>query len=626
MLIASCKEYKIETKLIKGQTSYLKDMFLNDFDEIYELLFNLNNEVLERKNLQLFKKDIRDKGKHCFRLELKGLYTSLFIEKKGSNFINTDVLNRFKYCYDSIVALYEHYLDSRNCYELSFIKRYISSILENNPQFIGFSFYTHPNVASQRIMRLVKKATGLPIIAGGCFTPTVSSEELSHLFFKEYIDYLVVGAGEYALPNLIETLRNGKEPFNVPNVYYRKKASIKTNRLETIADLNKLPFPDFSQFDLDLYLNHKRVLPLQDARGCSWNKCLFCDYKYNHLNNYSTIGIERVVDIIRYLRDTYNCQYFVFHNDDLPPKRAKDISLEIINRKLKGIFIQTYARLDKGFNSDILSTMRKAGFCSIVWGLESGSQKVLNLMNKGININIASRVLKMAKKNKIANFCSVIYDFPGETCQDIKRTISFLKEHAKYISAACSQLFVLSPWAPIYKTYSKRKKGRVNRAMNYSQLQNILNRFELELRMGLAKIKFVDCQLLLLWTLFDSSYEAFDNKDILRSLKKNYLPNFFPLIPGKVMKKDKLIKFFPLNISETRFFNKYLPSEEINIDKFEERIIYFSSGGISTLEIFNKLINIFSEEYSKKQIRDMYIIFLRKLYTKNFALGYNKQI
>ncbi len=374
MLIAACQNKNIKVKLIKGQTRHIKDMFLNDGDEFWELINDLKEPALRELGLRDYKIYIHKKGKAHFKQELEDIYKKIFTNKEPRNFLNAGLLNKFKISYARFVVLYGYYICKRRCYDIAFFKRYISEILGNKPDYIGFSLGADFDPVSRAIRMHIKKLTRLPIIAGGSLTSFMGDENLSAVFLKECIDYLIIGPGEYALPNLIEALNDKKEPSGVANVFYKKGNFVKTNVLETITKLDALPFPDFSQFDLDLYFNPGKVLPVQDARGCSWRKCAFCDYRRNYFGTYSTFSIDRVIQIIRYLKDTYNCQYFVFHNDDLPPGRARKISRAIIKHKIKNIYFKTYARLVDGFNERLLRLIRKAGFCCIIWGLESGSQ------------------------------------------------------------------------------------------------------------------------------------------------------------------------------------------------------------------------------------------------------------
>ena len=81
MLIAACKNKNIKIKLIKGQTRYIKDMFLNDSDEIWELIYDFKGETLEKSRWRDYKIYIKKKGKFWFEQELKDIYEKIFINK-----------------------------------------------------------------------------------------------------------------------------------------------------------------------------------------------------------------------------------------------------------------------------------------------------------------------------------------------------------------------------------------------------------------------------------------------------------------------------------------------------------------------------------------------------------------
>lgn len=609
MLIASCQERNIKLNLIKGQTRYIRDMFLHDSDEICQLALGIKDSVIENNELVELKKNIREKGKVHFRDELKDIYNRVFIKKQPRNFFNIELLNRFKVSYYGLVSLYQYYICKLNYYDINFFKRYISQILKGNPRYIGFSLGTEFDPVSRLIRKQIKKITDLPIIAGGSVTSFISGAKLKEVFKQEYVDYLIIGPGEYALPNLLEKHKQGKAPQLFS---------------QGIKELDKLPFPDFSKFDLDLYFNPQRTLPLQDARGCSWRKCAFCDYRRKYSNSYSTFSIERVIQTMQYLKDRYNCRFFLFHNDDLPPGRAKKISEEIISQRVKDISIETYARLVDGFSQGLLSLMRRAGFCSIIWGLESGSQKVLDLMNKGIKIETASRILKTAKSIKIANLCSVIFNYPGETVEDLKKTVSFLKDHAPFITALKYQEFMLSRWAPIYKNYLSRKRAKPKKA----QLDKILNKLYWESKLGLTGLSLEQGSRYngLVWHFYNSGWGILSVDEITSALKNKKFVNFSPLILGKFKKIDKRIFFYPQIIKLTDQIKLINCPERISLDRMEQQIVYLCDGSKPLDEILEEVKKIFIKRYSNSHILNKSINLLKRMSRMNLVLGFKRSL
>lgn len=108
--------------------------------------------------------------------------------------------------------------------------------------------------------------------------------------------------------------------------------------------------------------------------------------------------------------------------------------------------MSAYGRPTEGYNDDgLFRLMHKAGFREMLWGIESGSQRVLDLMDKGTKISTIGQVLEKSSKHNIANLCFIIFGFPGETKKEAEKTIAFLTEHADHIDDLLWNFFF---WIP----------------------------------------------------------------------------------------------------------------------------------------------------------------------------------
>jgi radical SAM superfamily enzyme YgiQ (UPF0313 family) len=157
--------------------------------------------------------------------------------------------------------------------DLSIVKRLYEEIEKSRPDIVGFSIKAQLGVLSDPLFRvtarLVKERLDVPVVVGGQFTSGQPIETLhtSLTLSMKDIDYLVRGNADLSLPSLIDSIDRGEVPRNVPNVSYREDGKIVDNPVELIKDLDSLPIPDFSQFDLDAYAP-VRILPMLTARGC----------------------------------------------------------------------------------------------------------------------------------------------------------------------------------------------------------------------------------------------------------------------------------------------------------------------------------------------------------------------
>ena len=639
MLIAACLEKGIKTTLIKGQTRYLKDMFVNDSEELWRLIQDLKEDDLKKMvGIGEYKKSIQEKGLRQFQDELKSLYQYVIIDKNPRHYFNAILIEKFNNLSRNFMTLYLYYLKKLNHAKLKIVDRYVSEIIKSNPRYIGFSLQGHFDPLSRTIRKRIKELTEIPIIVGGALTPFIDLKKLDKIFEEEYFDYLVIGCGDHALPSLIKTLENNKNPKGITNVFYKKGSRIIDNDLGIIDDLDELPYPDYSQFDLDLYLTPKRILPLQTARGCSWSKCAFCSHHKIYQGKYRTFSIEKVIKTIKHLRNNYNCSHFVFHDDELPPVRAKRISEAILSNKVKEISIYSYARLSNGYNSNkLLHCLRKAGFSTIAWGMESGSQRVLDSMNKGIKVSEMSQILKKSSKNKITNLCFIFFDFPGETQREAQQTVEFLKKHAEYIEYVMISTFAFDLNSPIGKNPGKwgvdiKADGSYStkNGMNSEEFNVFYSELVKGLEINSTKITSDKLQYLpsglnrRMLHFLNSSYRLLPNAPLLECLKKRKLNTIFPIIIGEIKREGNRNIFRPINVTETSFINQYHPEKEKVLDSLEEEIFILSDGTLSIEDIVLTIYKDFKKSYKKECIYKKCTSFFQDIFAKKLGFGFTK--
>ncbi len=638
MLISACQEKGIKTNLVKGQTRYLKDIFINDSEELWGLIQDLKEDDLKKIGIAEYKKSIQEKGIRQFQDELKSLYQYVIVDKNPRHYFNAQMVEKFNNLYRIFVAIYSYYLRELNHSKLKIVDRYVSEIIKSSPRYIGFSLQGSFEPLSRTIRKRIKELTEIPIIVGGSLTPFIDLKELDKIFEEEYFDYLVIGAGEHALPALIEAMDNKKEPKGITNVFYKEDSKIKGNDLEVIDDLDSLPYPDYSQFDLDLYLTPKRILPLQTVRGCSWGKCAFCSYSNTYLGSYKTFSVEKVIKTIRYLQNTYDCSHFVFHDDELPPARAKKISEAILSNNLKGISIFTIARLTNGYNSnELLGQLRRAGFSTFAWGMESGCQRVLDLMNKGTKISTMSQVLRKSSKNNITNLCFIFFGSPSETKKEAQQTIKFLQNHANYIEDIMFDLFNFDRYSPIGKNPEKwgvdiKKDGSYSTksGMSREEVDAFFSKFVREFKINSIKITSDKLKYLLPWHnrgmlhFLNSSYGLLSNPSLLECLKKKKLNSVFPMILGEIKKVGRKNVFFPININETSYINRYFPEKEKVLDNLEERVFNLCDGTSSIEDIILTIYRNSKGKYRKQYIHKKCIDFLYDIFSKKWGIAFTK--
>ncbi len=318
-----------------------------------------------------------------------------------------------------------------------------------HPDTVGFS----QMVLSQRehLLGLAThlKSEDISLIVGGaslsqnpaCYLSEVGNpkKDLSTIF-----DAVMYGEGELPLKAYLEEERREK----IPNIVYKKDKIIKNKELG-IEDIDTLPTPDFKDFPLQDYYTPEVVLPLLTSRGCYWMRCTFCIH-YTSYYRYRTRSVKTIVNDLKTLKKLYNASHFLFADEMIHPAQFSKISDSILN---EGLTITYYSEVKptKEFTPELLKKMFQSGARALLWGVESGTQRVLDVIDKGTHISDIETVLKDSHKAGIWNMVFIIMGYPTQTEEEVKGDIAFLNRNSPYISSLAKSLFQLETGSRIYE-------------------------------------------------------------------------------------------------------------------------------------------------------------------------------
>ena len=358
-----------------------------------------------------------------------------------------------RYRTDSIPGILEGVFNAtENIYARILTERVIPQILEILPDLIGISFAGESQlIPGLTLARLIRESgCRAHITIGGPMLAYMESSLLGSPEFFSYVDSAVVGEGEHALLELCEILQSGGMK-SVPNLIFRDgDGSIQKSNTYHQEDVNSLPTPDFRGLDLELYLFGHKVLPLLTARGCSWDRCAFCSACSTYGSRYRPRKMDLVIEDIRTLAEHHNCRYLSINDETVPPSRLEILSEKIIENGIQVTF-SLLARLEEGFRSARLEKAFKAGCRWISWGLESGSGRVLKLMDKGISPAVSKRVLANSHTARIWNTIYVMFGFPTETREEARETMEFISNNEQSIDTVFFDVFRLERESEIWR-------------------------------------------------------------------------------------------------------------------------------------------------------------------------------
>lgn len=333
----------------------------------------------------------------------------------------------------------------------TYIKRLVCQVLEVSAQVIGFTVQDTSRIFSEKIAEMIKeKDKEKLIIFGG---PSCFENSIYHLNFlqKAYIDAICLQEGETAFLDLLRQLEGKNELGFCQGFAYRDKSAriIHCGRKELIQDLDKLPFADFSDFYHREY--GRKTLPISTSRGCIY-RCAFCS-EAPIWERYRNRSAKNIYNEIAYqLKRSPEIENFFF-NDSLINgniRALNELADLIITNKLKIIW-GGQGRIRAEMNTQFLKKLKKAGFSYVSYGLESGSQYILDKMQKKLYLETAEAVIRNTHKAGIRTTVNVIVGFPTETEKEVLETADFIKRNIRFMDSVYFHSLVVMPGSLLWE-------------------------------------------------------------------------------------------------------------------------------------------------------------------------------
>ncbi len=242
------------------------------------------------------------------------------------------------------------------------------------------------------------------------------------------LDVIVRKEGEITFLDLLSKLKGKESLDEVQGITFRKGDKIIRNEDRAyIENLDDLPFPAHHLLNLNSYIKvGKLIIPVMTSRGCVY-WCDFCTAVRMFGRKYRMRSPKNVVDELEFLYNKYGADQFTFYDDafTVDPRRVDEICDEIMRRKLP-IHWDCETRVDM-VNKPLLEKMKKAGCIAVWFGVESGSQTIIDQMHKKFKIEQTRDAFKMAHEVGLMTVASVILGFPGETEETAWETVNFVK-------------------------------------------------------------------------------------------------------------------------------------------------------------------------------------------------------
>ena len=272
------------------------------------------------------------------------------------------------------------------------------------------------------------------------------AEHLERTHLADIADSVIPYEGE--LPLL--ALARGTPLRDVPNILFRDPdGTFHRNPTRKVATLAEVPTPDYEDAPWHLYFAPERTAPVVSARGCYWNRCTFCP---EVVNPESRLRIAQVADLTRQLDEVHQAHgvtTFHFIDSALPARTLRGVADHVIAHDLPYRWYG-FSRLEPYlFKDGFAQTLRDGGCRMLMLGLETGSQRLLDLMDKKQDIAVVGRVLRSLRAAGVLVHAYLMFGTPHETHDDAELTRRFVAEHHDAIQFLNCSLMNLAKGSPM---------------------------------------------------------------------------------------------------------------------------------------------------------------------------------
>ncbi|MEP7377139.1 MAG: B12-binding domain-containing radical SAM protein [Chitinophagaceae bacterium] len=424
---------------------------------------------------------VQDKAKHLATMYLEDLSDlimecvdphfgfSRYAEKLGRS------ANSFDDLYKSLQQLYT-YIDG---ILIDILK---ARMAEVQPKLVAISVPFPGNLyTSLRCGQWIKENyPATKVVMGGGFANT-ELRSLSDTRVFEFYDFITLDDGEAPIENLVahiegtKTLNELKRTFTLIDgkvIYIDNKAC-------TDYKQGQVGTPDYRDLLLDKYISAIEVVnpmhrlwsdgrwnKLTMAHGCYWGKCTFCDISLDYIKLYEPIAAQMLCDRMEEIIVQTAQNGFHFVDEAAPPALMRALAIEILRRKLT-VSWWTNVRFEKSFTRDLCLLLKASGCIAVSGGLEVASDRLLELIQKGITVAQVARVNKNFTEAGIMVHAYLMYGFPTQTAQETIDSLEMVRQLFKLgiLQSAFWHLFTMTAHSPVGLDPWKYKVKKVTEAI-----------------------------------------------------------------------------------------------------------------------------------------------------------------
>lgn len=383
---------------------------------------------------------LQDKAKHLATLYLEDL-SDFIVACADEDFGFSRYAERLGRSANSFEELYLKLL-SKN----TFIDDFTLPILEKalrevQPKLVCFSVPFPGNLYSAfKCAQYIKfHFPEIKTAMGGGF-PNTELRELKDVRVFEFFDFITLDDGELPIELLVDNIHNQSGEFKRTFLLDKKAVVYKNNSLRSDYKFSEVGTPDYSDLLLDNYISVIEIAnpmhslwsdgrwnKLTMAHGCYWGKCTFCDISLDYIQLYEPVAASLIVDRMETLLKQTGESGFHFVDEAAPPALMREVALEILRRGLV-VSWWTNIRFEKSFTIDLCRLLKASGCIAVSGGLEVASDRLLELIQKGVTVEQVARVTQNFTESGIMVHAYLMYGYPTQTIQETVDSLEMVRQ------------------------------------------------------------------------------------------------------------------------------------------------------------------------------------------------------
>ena len=408
---------------------------------------------------------VQDKAKHLATMYLEDL-SDLIKECVDEHFGFSRYAEKLGRSAGSFDELYNELQKEYTFIDTILINILTQRMKDVQPQLVALSIPFPGNLyAGLRCGQWIKQRyPSAKVVMGGGF-PNTELRSLSDARVFEFVDFITLDDGEAPIENLIQHLRGNKKMEELKRTFtlLNNKVTYINNTACTDYRQGQVGTPDYSDFLLDKYISAIEIInpmhslwsdgrwnKLTMAHGCYWGKCTFCDISLDYIKNYEPLTAHILCDRMEEMIAQTGQNGFHFVDEAAPPALMRSLALEIIKRKLV-VSWWTNIRFEKSFTRDLCLLLKASGCIGVSGGLEVASDRLLQLIQKGITVSQVAKVNKHFTEAGIMVHAYLMYGFPTQTAQETIDSLEMVRQlfEAGILQSAFWHQFAMTAHSPV---------------------------------------------------------------------------------------------------------------------------------------------------------------------------------